>query len=241
MTLRSRQRVAIFVGIHLLISGVVAAALVRQFSQGWRAIAAHILVLAEWDALLLVVLGTFVAFQPPRARLWACRLLPAATFACQIYLYALNIVSNMFWGRNITGHLVAAFAPTVWSGKEPFPVGAAGIGLFAFGTMALMTARRDGGARRSTTACGRGCRTRMAPAGQKPILRRDGRRRDRVRRHRLRRHDGLGRSADRQSVLEAANWSPASSGPTALPSSRRLDATRSPNATPSCGPRTRGT
>ncbi len=70
---------------------------------------------------------------------WACRLLPAATFACQIYLYALNFVSNVFWGRNITGHLVAAFAPTVWSGREPFPVGATGIGLFAVGTMALMT------------------------------------------------------------------------------------------------------
>ena len=138
MTIRRRQRPAIFVGIHLLISGVVAAAFVRQFSQGWRAIAAHILVLAEWDVLLLVVLGTLVAFQPRRTG-WACRLLPAATFACQIYLYALNFVSNVFWGRNITGHLVAAFAPTVWSGKEPFPVGAAGIGLFAVGTMALMT------------------------------------------------------------------------------------------------------
>jgi Sulfatase len=138
MTLPSRQRAAIFVGIHLLVSGVVATAFVRQFDQGWRAIAAHILILAEWDALLLVVLGTFVAFQTRRAG-WVCRLLPAATFACQIYLYALNFVSNIFWGRNITGHLVAAFAPTVWSGREPFPVGATGIGLFAVGTMALMT------------------------------------------------------------------------------------------------------
>lgn len=137
---RRRLRAVLFVGVHLLLSGMVAAAFVRQFAQGWLAIATHIVVLAEWDALLLVVLGTLVALQPRHRIGWACRLLPAATFACQIYLYALNIVSNVFWGRNITGHLVAAFAPTVWSGKEPFPVGAAGIGLFMFGTMALMTA-----------------------------------------------------------------------------------------------------
>ncbi len=140
MTVRHRLRAVLLVGVHLLLSGVVAAAFVRQFGQGWRAIAAHSVVLAEWDALLLVVLGTLVAFQPRHRTRWACRLLPAATFACQIYLYALNSVSNIFWGRNITGHLVAAFAPTILSGKEPFPIGAAGIGLFAFGTIALVTA-----------------------------------------------------------------------------------------------------
>jgi sulfatase-like protein len=140
VTARCCLRVVLFVSAHLLLSGVVAAAFVRQFAQGWLAIATHIVVLAEWDALLLVVLGTIAALQPRHRIGWACRLLPAATFACQIYLYALNVVSNVFWGRNITGHLVAAFAPTVWSGQEPFPVGAAGIALFVFGTMALMTA-----------------------------------------------------------------------------------------------------
>ena len=46
----------------------------------------------------------------------------------------------MAWGRNITAHLVSAFAPTIWSGKEPFPVGAVGISVFACGTLALMMA-----------------------------------------------------------------------------------------------------
>ena len=133
-------RAVLLVAVHLLLSGTVAAAFVRQFAHGWPAIVTHVVVLAEWDALLLVGLGALVALQPRRRISWACRLLPAATFTCQIYLYALNIVSNVFWGRNITGHLVAAFAPTVWSGKEPFPVGKAGIGLFVLGTMALMTA-----------------------------------------------------------------------------------------------------
>src|SRR5262249_1788859 len=51
---------------------------------------------------------------------------------------ALNIVSNMSWGRNMTGHLIVAFTPTVWSGKEPFPVGATGMTLFAGGTLGLV-------------------------------------------------------------------------------------------------------
>jgi arylsulfatase A-like enzyme len=94
-------------------------------------------VLVEWDALLLLLLGTLVAVQPRRRTVWACRLLPAATLTCQILLYALNVVSNVFWGRNITGHLVAAFAPTVWSGRESFPIGAAGMGFLVLGIMAL--------------------------------------------------------------------------------------------------------
>jgi len=129
-----------FVVAHLLLSGAAATAFVRQFSQGWRATASHLLVLAEWDAVLLLVLGLVVAFQPRHRARWACRLLPAATVTCQIYLYALNIVSNMSWGRNITGHLVAAFAPTVWSGKEPFPIGVTGIVCLAVGALAVMTA-----------------------------------------------------------------------------------------------------
>jgi len=137
-----RLRAALFVGIHLLFSGAAAAAFAREFGQPRFAIATHVLVLAEWDALALLALGMLVAFLPQRRIRWArfaCRLLPAATFTFQIYLYALNIVSNTFWGRNITGQLVVAFAPTVWSGKEPIPIGAAGIGLFTFVIIASMT------------------------------------------------------------------------------------------------------
>src|SRR5262249_379292 len=67
------------------------------------------------------------------------RLLMAVTCALQVYLYALNVVSNGSWGRNVTARLVAAFAPTVWSGREPFPVGPLGITLFACATVALTT------------------------------------------------------------------------------------------------------
>jgi membrane-anchored protein YejM (alkaline phosphatase superfamily) len=52
----------------------------------------------------------------------------------------LNLVSNLSWGRNMTGHIVVAFAPTIWSGKEPFPVGPLGITAFAGAIFVLMTA-----------------------------------------------------------------------------------------------------
>ena len=138
----ARLRAGLLVCVHLLLSAAAAAAFALYFGHTGLSIAAHVVVLAEWDALMLLVLGTAVAVLRLGRIDWAllaCRLLPAVAFALQIYLYALNVVSNAFWSRNITGHLVAAFAPTVWSGKEPIPLGAAGIGLFAAGTLALMT------------------------------------------------------------------------------------------------------
>jgi membrane-anchored protein YejM (alkaline phosphatase superfamily) len=39
----------------------------------------------------------------------------------------------------MTGHLVVAFAPTVWSGKEPFPLGPVGISVVVIGTLLVMT------------------------------------------------------------------------------------------------------
>jgi peptidoglycan/LPS O-acetylase OafA/YrhL len=124
----------LLVSTHLLLSGAVAAAFAGYFNHNRFAVATHVGILAEWDALALLALGALVAFLPGRRIGWArfaSRFLPAATFTLQIYLYALNIVSNSFWGRNITSHLIVAFAPTVLSGKEPIPVGAPGIGLFA--------------------------------------------------------------------------------------------------------------
>jgi hypothetical protein len=137
------KRAGLFVAVHLLLSAAVATAFARTFGQPWFAVATHVLVLAECDALVLTALGTLVVLLPQqRGRRWtlaASRLLPAAIFTFQICLYALDIVSNTYWGHNITGRLVVSFAPTVWSGKEPIPVGAAGIGLFAFGIVLLMT------------------------------------------------------------------------------------------------------
>ena len=39
------------------------------------------------------------------------------TCLLQTWLYVLNAISNLSWDRNMTAHLVAAFAPTIWSGK----------------------------------------------------------------------------------------------------------------------------
>jgi glucan phosphoethanolaminetransferase (alkaline phosphatase superfamily) len=119
---------ALLVGVHLLLSAAVEAAFVWKFGHNPRAIASHVLLLAEWDLALVALFRSGLKL----------RLLFAVTCTLQIYLYALNLVSNLSWGRNITGHLVAAFAPTIWSGKEPFPVGAVGISVFAGGTLALM-------------------------------------------------------------------------------------------------------
>jgi hypothetical protein len=114
-----------------------------QFGHSARAVAAHVLLLAEWDLTLLALLGAVVSFCSQAGARWArlaWRMLMTATCTLQAYLYALNIVSNMSWGRNMTGHLVYAFAPTVWSGKEPFPVGPLGITLFTCGTFAAVIA-----------------------------------------------------------------------------------------------------
>ena len=58
------------------------------------------------------------------------------TCTVQGYLYTLDLVSNLSWGRNISWHLVSVFAPTIWSGKEPFPVARTGVTLFLGGTLA---------------------------------------------------------------------------------------------------------
>ena len=81
--------------------------------------------------------------QLAAGRLWPAvtyRFLLAVTCTLQVYLYALNVVSNLSWGRNMTAHLVSAFAPTVWSGREPFPVGARRHQRVRVGTLALMAA-----------------------------------------------------------------------------------------------------
>jgi hypothetical protein len=136
-----RARLFRFVFAHLLVSGLIALAFLRAFGHRKFAVIMHVTVLAGWDTLLLLVLGSLVAYTPPRRAAWArraCAWLPAATFTFQIYLYALNAIGNTFFGRNITFRLVAAFAPTVLDGTEPFPIGARGIALFAFGTIAIV-------------------------------------------------------------------------------------------------------
>ena len=143
MLRRPRLDIPLAVATHVSISAAVAAAFAVSFGHSRLAILTHAVLLVEWDALVVVVLGALVVLVPPRRAAWtraACRALPAATLALQISLYSLNLVSNMFWSRNITGHLVAAFAPTVLAGKEPIPLGAPGIGLFAAGILAVVAA-----------------------------------------------------------------------------------------------------
>ena len=124
----------LFVGAHLLVTALVAAAFASAFGTGARAAAAHVALVAEWDLALLALV---CALRLPRLTF---RILLAITCTLQIYLYALNIVSNESWDRNMTAHLVSAFAPTVWSGKEPFPIGPIGITAFACGTLLAVVA-----------------------------------------------------------------------------------------------------
>jgi glucan phosphoethanolaminetransferase (alkaline phosphatase superfamily) len=135
----SRFRLALLVGIHLLVSGAVTTAFVWRFGVSSRVVASHLLLLAEWDVMLAAVVAAVAA----RSAWWpwaAFRMLLIATCTLQVYLYVLDAISNLSWGRNITGHLVTAFAPAVWSGQEPFPVGPGGITLFACGTLAIVGA-----------------------------------------------------------------------------------------------------
>ena len=126
---------------HVALSGLAAAGFALAFGSTWWAVLAHVVVVAEWDVLVLLALAaSLAAGRPgggPRA-ITLCRAVPAVVVVLQVFLYTLNLASNTFWSRNVTGHLVAAFAPTVWAGKEPIPVGARGIGLFAAVVVALV-------------------------------------------------------------------------------------------------------
>ena len=146
-----RLRLPLLIGVHLLVSAAAEALFAAQFGHNPRVVATHVLLLAEWDLALFLIVKAVASFVPGTIRLrrdsgeispWpglAYRLLLAITCTLQVYLYALNVVSNTSWGRNMTGHLVVAFAPTVWSGKEPFPLGAVGISVVAIGTLLVMT------------------------------------------------------------------------------------------------------
>ena len=116
------------IGAHLFVTAVIAGIFAWRFGQNPRVVLSHLLLMAEWDCVLLVL--------PPAAFRW----LLTMTCSVQTYLYVLDAVSNASWGRNITGHLVVAFAPTVWSGQEAFPVGKPGITLFCSGTFVLIAA-----------------------------------------------------------------------------------------------------
>jgi glucan phosphoethanolaminetransferase (alkaline phosphatase superfamily) len=141
MTARVRLP-ALFAG-HLVVSAVVAWMFVWRFGHAPHGIAAHLLLLAEVDLALVASVAALVALRPQlgprRAGLIFMRLV-AITWTLQVYLYTLSFISNSSWGRNITGHLVYVFAPTVWSGKEAFPLGPVGISFVAFGTLVLMVA-----------------------------------------------------------------------------------------------------
>jgi glucan phosphoethanolaminetransferase (alkaline phosphatase superfamily) len=134
-----QPRLRLFIGLHLLLTAAAAAAFAWQFGHSPRTVVAHVLLIAGWDLTLAALLSA-VRFSRTSWPVLTYRLLMALTCSLQIFLYSLNAMTNASWGRNITGHLVVAFAPTVWSGKEPFPLGAPGITVVACGTLAAMLA-----------------------------------------------------------------------------------------------------
>ena len=121
---------------HLVVSTAVAAAFAWRFGQSGGTVASHLLLLAEWDLLIVTAVR---ALPAPRRRISAALLL-AATFSLQAWLYAFDAIANASWGRNITGRLILAFAPTVWSGREPFPLRRTGIVAIAAATVLVMLA-----------------------------------------------------------------------------------------------------
>jgi glucan phosphoethanolaminetransferase (alkaline phosphatase superfamily) len=133
-----RTRLLLLIGTHLLVSALVEAVFARQFGHQPRVIASHVLLIAQWDLLLLALVTAASSGQDSRWPGLTYRLLLAVTATLQVYLYALSAISNASWGRNITGHLVVAFAPTVWSGKEPFPLGPVGITIFTLVTLGIL-------------------------------------------------------------------------------------------------------
>ncbi|HEY7187120.1 MAG TPA: sulfatase [Vicinamibacterales bacterium] len=136
----SLRRLLALVALHLLVSATVVALFAWRFSHNSLAAASHVLLLAEWDLALVALFSAFSTRAQARWPIGTYRALMATTVTLQVYLYTLDAVSNLSWGRNITARLVTAFAPTVWSGKEPFPVGPLGISIFAITTLVLMLA-----------------------------------------------------------------------------------------------------
>jgi glucan phosphoethanolaminetransferase (alkaline phosphatase superfamily) len=132
------QRLLTLVTLHLLVTAGVSAFFAWRFSHNPLAAAAHVLLFAEWDLALVALLRASVALSQTRWPVVAYRALMTLTCTLQVYLYTLDVVSNLSWGRNITGRLVTAFAPTVWSGKEPFPVGPIGISIVAITALVVM-------------------------------------------------------------------------------------------------------
>jgi membrane-anchored protein YejM (alkaline phosphatase superfamily) len=132
------RRLLVLIGAHLLVSATAAAIFAHLFGQNPRVVAAHLLLVVEWDLALVAVLAAVASVgSSARVTAFAGRLLLALTCLLQTWLYVLNAISNLSWDRNMTAHLVAAFAPTIWSGKEPFPVGAFGITLFTGSTLVV--------------------------------------------------------------------------------------------------------
>ncbi|MGE3190589.1 MAG: sulfatase-like hydrolase/transferase [Vicinamibacterales bacterium] len=126
----SRPFAVILAAAHLLLSGAVMAWMIWRFELTAWALPSHLLLLGLSDAALLAGLALVAASPARRGRrsaVAACRVLPAALVTAQAWLYVLNIGSNLFWGRNISGALVLAFAPSVLTGAELLPVGPAGI------------------------------------------------------------------------------------------------------------------
>jgi len=132
-----------FIVVHLLCSTAVATAFAWKFGYTMRPVLTHILLVAEWDLSLAALVGGLTVLCSRQRMRWQTgtyRFLMTATCTVQAYLYALNLISNLSWGRNISGHLVVVFAPTIWSGREPFPVGRMGIMAFFVGIFALVVA-----------------------------------------------------------------------------------------------------
>ena len=90
-------------------------------------VAAHVLLVAEWDLVLRRRRwGRWLALRLASPGAWpglTYRILLAVTCTLQVYLYALNVVSNRSWGRNMTGHLSWRSRPQCGRARSRFRSG----------------------------------------------------------------------------------------------------------------------
>src|SRR5262245_51935782 len=84
-------RLPLLIGVHVLVSALVEAIFAQQFGHHPRVIASHVLLVAEWDLALLLIVTAIAAFVPgDRWPGLSYRVLLAVTGTLQMYLYALS-------------------------------------------------------------------------------------------------------------------------------------------------------
>jgi hypothetical protein len=113
----TRRSLFLLIAAHVLFSGAIATVFAHRFDQDSQEIAGHILLIAEWD---LAIAAMLIALAKVRLKAsWAafCSLL-IVTSTLQVYLYALDAISNASWARERCGRGKSAFRSASWESRR---------------------------------------------------------------------------------------------------------------------------